>query len=318
MAYKTLRALEKFLDVPVSAGALQLYSGVPLTATTVCVPTGFTATLLQMQLKVLQGDINKANTGTVTVKVYRNYTSDESTVVNEGLTLNIPYDCEANLSRFQDDPVTFSEDGNYSLVLDYVGTESIVVALEATFRLVSEITSDDAIDLSVLDGLRWTLPNTGYVNTAIAYCPLETSVTAAVRPGAFKYLVTARIRGVVEKIRFLGGFMLTPEVNVGGVNTNTGNAYSLQISSPPQTYNINAHDRPGGPYLIAPEATDFVFQFVVDSGALVTLYATSTDGAQLNNGLYLAEVPEIYEGIYLGQYAQMDVLNIEIIYDDVY
>lgn len=322
MSYTTARALEKYLDVPVFAGALQLFSGVPLTVSTICIPKGFQATLTQMQVKVLQGVINVADTGDITLKVYRNFTSDTPELVLEGLALTLPYDCEANLAKL-DGPTTFAEDGNYSLVLEYVGTSTAIVSVEATFRLTSDITEDDSIDLGVLDGLRWVLPNTSYAEPLgfiFPLCPrtVQTSAVVDGSPG-LRYRITVRIRGVVERIRYQGGYMVNPNVNVGGVNTNTANVYSLIVTDPPQTYHINAHDVLGQPYLILEtQIIDYRFSFLVNAGATVTLFADSTDGAQLNPLVWGAvSIPEIYPGVYPGQYAQMDVLNVELIYDDV-
>ena len=132
-----------------------------------------------------------------------------------------------------------------------------------------------------LSGLLWQLPCTSTVSGTA--CPTTASQTVSTQltsnvPGTFD--VTLRFRGVVEQKTYGGG--CTEGTWVSGAGSPAGdnyNVYKLTISSPPQTYFLNA----GTSGLTQTFAIDVTRTVLIDAGATITLEANAIDGQEIKN-----------------------------------
>jgi hypothetical protein len=164
-----------------------------------------------------------------------------------------------------------------------------------------------------LGGLRWDLPcgaRDGAYGCATA--PTLTVKTTLGGDPAKEYSILLRFRGVVELKDYLGGtrdgFWQT-----GGAPNPAGNAniYALQVSSPAQTYYLNAASIPAQTHLI-----DYVSTLRATGGAIITMSADSVDASEGINIQTGGTTPIVVPGVppapkpYDGQFIQMDIVSV--------
>jgi hypothetical protein len=146
--------------------------------------------------------------------------------------------------------------------------------------------------------------------------PTDKHITFGGRPG-IRYLVTLRLRGVVELKRYEGGTAAASHFLIGGNSPpDVVNAFGMTVSSPAQTYYVNA-DHVGGGQVTA--ALDDTVTIVVDAGAIIALFATDSDCVQLRNCVdataamctpyVIPDVPPAPRH-FDGQFAQVDVVSV--------
>ena len=120
-----------------------------------------------------------------------------------------------------------------------------------------------------------------------------------------------RFRGVVETAEYRGGVDDAPFYIGGDHYGGAWNLYALDVSSPRQTYFLNAG--PEGRYVCV--AIDYVRTVEIDTGANLTLRADAIEGRQIVN-VDAAGQPIVIEGVppdpepFDGQLIQMDVVSI--------
>jgi hypothetical protein len=146
--------------------------------------------------------------------------------------------------------------------------------------------------------------------------PSDKHVTFGGRPGTH-YSVTLRLRGVVETKAYSGGTAVGAHFQIGGDSPpDVVNAFALAVSSPAQTYYVNA-DHSGGGQVVA--TLDDTVTIPIDAGATLELYATDTDCIQLRNCVdptaavctpyvvpAVAPAPRAFDG----QFAEVDVVSV--------
>jgi hypothetical protein len=162
-----------------------------------------------------------------------------------------------------------------------------------------------------LDGLLWLLPCApGATGTSCATTP-TTSATATMggTPGV-TYDVTVRLRGVIEQKTYPAGCTSGAWSSGGSINGDPYNVYRITVSSPAQTYYVNA----GTSNITHTWALDYQQTFRVDAGATVTLFADAVDGAEIRN-LDATGTPISIPGVavaqpYDGQFVQLDVVAV--------
>lgn len=166
-----------------------------------------------------------------------------------------------------------------------------------------------------LAGLLWQLPCKASVGgTSCTTDPSSTVSTqlTSVVPGTFN--VTLRFRGVVEQKTYTGGCTEGAWVANGSYATgDTYNIYKLTISSPPQTYFLNA----GGSGVPHTFAIDLTRTVLIDAGATVTLEANAVDGEEIKNVGADATTPVTVDVTspaqpYDGQFIKMDIVDIAL------
>jgi hypothetical protein len=141
-------------------------------------------------------------------------------------------------------------------------------------------------------------------------------ITFGGRPGT-RFSVTLRLRGVVELKRYGGGTPVAGHFLVGGTSPpDVVNAYVMSVSSPAETYYVNA-DHSGSGEVVA--ALDDTVTIPIDAGATVELFATDSDCIQLRNCVdpaaavctpYVIPAVPPAPGAFDGQFAQVDVVAV--------
>jgi hypothetical protein len=146
--------------------------------------------------------------------------------------------------------------------------------------------------------------------------PSNKRITFGGRPGA-RYSVTLRLRGVVELKVYSGGIAGGAHFQIGGTSPpNAVNTYGMSVSSPAQTYYVNA-DHIGTGEVIA--ALDDTVTVPIDAGASIELFAIDTDCIQLRNCVDASAsvcTPYVIPAVppaphaFDGQFAQVDVVSV--------
>ena len=162
-----------------------------------------------------------------------------------------------------------------------------------------------------LTGARWVLPCTGATgDPSLCDCsgsPQSQMVQIGGAP-LEHWHVTARIRGVMERMTYAGGMDDGAWYKGGNPADTHWNFYRLAISKPPQVYFLN----PGTALVHYSDAFDFTQTFDVDAGATVTFAVDGQDSFQWRgidqNGAVLSiagviDPPQPFDG----QYARIDV-----------
>ena len=207
--------------------------------------------------------------------------------------------------------------GTYSLIatsspLTQATSNSFTIAAAAPQAPQAPATSYGASVFGALSGLRWELPNTGN-NNSCQCNTVATQIQTTALGGSTgdQFNVTFLFRGEVEEKTYSGG-TADGYWYVGGAPAGDGfNIYELDISSPPQTYFLNAGS--SGQCLTFP--IDLEETLTIDSGATVTLTANPVDGTEIPNissaggEVVVPGVPP-YPQAYNGQFVQMDVLSV--------
>ncbi len=166
---------------------------------------------------------------------------------------------------------------------------------------------------AALSGLQWLLPNRGNDSTTTCSTDLSPVVVSTTMGGVsgHAYSVTLRFRGVVEPKTYTGG-TTTGHWNVGGTPAaDVSNSYKLQISSPSQTFYLNA-----GTSATQIDTLDYNETITINGGATVTLTADAIDGHEVRNVVAVPGGGASVAGIsspaqpYAGQFLQMDVVSV--------
>jgi hypothetical protein len=166
-----------------------------------------------------------------------------------------------------------------------------------------------------LSGLQWKLPCTA-APSGPACATVASTMQTTILGGAngTTYDVTLRFRGVVEQKTYTGG--CAPGggmwLSGGAESGDTFNVYRLSISSPPQTYFLNA----GASSINHVFALDFQQTMRIDANARVTLYADAKDQQEIINVGTDGTTPVTVTGTtvaqpYNGQFIQMDVVSLQ-------
>jgi len=165
-----------------------------------------------------------------------------------------------------------------------------------------------------LSGLLWQLPCKSSVSgtscTTDATQMVSTKLTSNV-PGTFN--VTLRFRGVVEQKTYTGGCVEGTWVSGGSYTGDTYNIYKLTISSPAQTYFLNA----GTSGITHTFAIDVTRTVLIDAGATVTLEANAVDGEEIKNIGVDGTTPVTVDVTsptqpYDGQFIKMDIVDVAL------
>lgn len=165
---------------------------------------------------------------------------------------------------------------------------------------------------AALDGKRLELPCTGPgpVPEGCAAGSTTTQKTVGGVAGV-TYLVTVRVRGVVEQNSYLGG-TADGYFYVGGAEDNPGwNVYRLDVSAPAQHYFFNA----GSSGILHCFAVDYQRVISIEGGADLTLLADAMDGVQVRN-IDSGGTPIVVPNIppdpqpFDGQFLQFDVVHV--------
>ncbi|HVZ71229.1 MAG TPA: LamG domain-containing protein [Polyangia bacterium] len=166
-----------------------------------------------------------------------------------------------------------------------------------------------------LSGLLWKLPCT--TDSTGPACPTTASTTQMATlagTAGTTYDVTLHFRGIVEQKTYAGG--CAPGggmwLSGGADDGDTFNVYRLSISSPPQTYFLNA----GASSINHLFPIDFQQTVRIDAGATVTLFADAKDGLEIINVGSDMTTPITVTGAsvqqpYDGQFIQMDVVGLQ-------
>jgi hypothetical protein len=162
-----------------------------------------------------------------------------------------------------------------------------------------------------LDGLLWQLPcAAGASGTSCATTPTTTTSTTLGGTAGVTYDVTVHIRGVIEQKTYPGACATGAWAAGGQINGDPYNIYQLTVSSPAQTFFVNA----GTSYITNVWPIDYTTTFRVDAGATVTLFANAVDGAEIRN-LDAGGAPVSVSGTqvaqpYDGQFIELDVVSV--------
>lgn len=161
-----------------------------------------------------------------------------------------------------------------------------------------------------LSGLLWQLPCGADSGTSCATTPTATVSATVGGVAGITYDITAHFRGVVEEKTYASACGTTGWVAGGASNGDSYNVYRLTISSPPQTYFLNAGVS-GHTYV---GALDYVQTFRADAGATVTLFADAVDNAEIKNldtgGNPISVAGTTVTQPYNGQFIEMDVTTV--------
>jgi hypothetical protein len=167
----------------------------------------------------------------------------------------------------------------------------------------------------LLSGADWLLPCSmnGNPNPTACRCTSDSRTRVVGGQAGERWHVTVRIRGVMEKMGYLGGTAAGGSSGwyVGGTPGDNGNNfYKLTTSSPLAHYFINA----GVPNQNHSWPFDYEATFDLDAGATVTFDSNGQDTIQWE-GVDQNDQPISIAGItdpaqpYNGQFAQLDVLG---------
>ena len=183
---------------------------------------------------------------------------------------------------------------------------------------------DGCVDVATsLSGLRWELPCTGAHGSVNCPCAAtDTHMTTLQGTTGTTYDVTLHFRGIVEQKTYSGGTPggATEEVDGGDPSlfisggtpaSDTWNIYELDVSSPAQTFYLNA----GSSGTDQVWLIDYRATVTMNAGAVVTLTANSVEGVETFNrgadgtAVVVPGVPPAPDS-YDGQFVQVDVESI--------
>ena len=165
-------------------------------------------------------------------------------------------------------------------------------------------------------GQRWHLPcsnNLGNRNCNCATGPqIETVVLAG--KATERWVVTVRIRGIMEAITYTGGIAGLQGWYLGGAKGDTANNYyRMVVSSPAATYWINRGTPTGQRSFVY----DYMASLAVDGNATIMFESNGQDGLQWGN-YDAAGAPQTIANVptnpspYDGQFAQLDVVSVAL------
>lgn len=168
---------------------------------------------------------------------------------------------------------------------------------------------DDIGPYAALDQARWEVPCTTSPNGSLCgVSPVADRVLVLTGSGWAD--VTLRFRGELEQKTYAGG-TVDGYFNTGGHNGGDGfNVYALTVSSPAQTYFINA----GRSGIYNTFAIDYTETISIDGDATVRLHIDNIDGLMVSNRDPNG-VPLVVPGVppdpaaYAGQFAEVSVVS---------
>lgn len=168
----------------------------------------------------------------------------------------------------------------------------------------------------VMSGARWLLPCTpgtnGDPNPTACRCSNAVNQTINIT-GTGRWLVTVRVRGVMERMRYTGGVAMGSWYVGGGPSDTGNNVYELRTTSPDQRYFLNHN---GNPAQNHSWTFDYMATFEVDGGATVTFRASGQDGIQWegvdssDNSISIQEIEDPPQP-FNGQFAVLEVTAAE-------
>ena len=123
------------------------------------------------------------------------------------------------------------------------------------------------------------------------------------------YLVTLRVRGVVEPMMYKDGQQVGERFYIGGVPNNaTYNIYQLSVSAPAAHFYFNRDDKVGHRIF----TIDYTATIEIEGGATLTLHGDGQNGHMITNFAKLV-VPEVAPAPqpYNGQFIQLDVVDVK-------
>lgn len=155
-----------------------------------------------------------------------------------------------------------------------------------------------------LSGQQWLMPCTAAPNPNLCDCTDVThKVTVGGRPDV-TYTVRVRIRGIMERGTYTGG-MAQGSWYVGGMTTSTFlTVAELRVAQPAQSYFLNNVNGMGLSVL------DYEATLSITGGAEVTLFMSALDARETANGTMTIPGVMTMPSPYLGQFAQIDVLEV--------
>ena len=169
-----------------------------------------------------------------------------------------------------------------------------------------------------LAGGRVGLPCTGAGSAAVNCATADNAISSATLLGEDQtsYDVTLRIRGVVEQKTYTDVVSSDGMWAEGGTpDASSFNVFKVEISSPPQTYHLNA----GASFIDHCFSVDFTKTVVVDHGATVALSADAGGDGLGTRNIDGNDQPIVVPGIppapaaFDGQFLQLDVLGIKVL-----
>jgi hypothetical protein len=163
-----------------------------------------------------------------------------------------------------------------------------------------------------LQGLRWEIPCGGDLSSVVCGVTDPAAQTATLTGATgTTYQVALRFRGVIEQKTYSGGTVDGYFVTGGADNGDAYNVYELAVSSPAQSYFLNA----GSSGITNCWVIDYTKTIPIDAGATLTLTAASKDAQEIKNidpngtPLVVPDVPPA-PAAYNGQFIQMDVVSV--------
>lgn len=174
------------------------------------------------------------------------------------------------------------------------------------------LTGQAQVVAGTLHGLRWEMPCQVKGATCNAAVPRPVKSTILGGDPNRTYQVTLRFRGVVEQQSYAGGQQDGLWYTGGRSADGNYNIYKLEITSPPQTYFLNA----GRAGIRRCWLIDYTRTITVRGGATVILSADAQDGRLIGNvddqgrPIVVPGVPPAPQP-YNGQFIQMDVIEVK-------
>jgi hypothetical protein len=164
-----------------------------------------------------------------------------------------------------------------------------------------------------LNGLRWEIPCGADASSVACFVTDPQPITANLA-GVLgtTYQVTLRFRGVAEQKTYTGGTQDGSFYTGGAEDGGSYNVYAMAVSSPAQTYYLNA----GSSNITNCWLLDYTKTIPMDAGATVTLTALAKDGQEIKNRDAATGAPIVVPDIppapdpFNGQFIQMDVVSV--------
>lgn len=173
-------------------------------------------------------------------------------------------------------------------------------------------TTPDASVAVGLDGLRWEIPCGADAGLACVVTDPTPVVAHLAGAAGTTYQVTLRFRGVVEQKAYTGGVADGYFYTGGAEDGGAYNVYAMTVSSPAQTYFLNA----GASDITNCWPLDYTETIPIDAGATVTLTSQAKDGQEIKNRDAATGAPIVVPDVppapdpFNGQFIQMDVVSV--------
>jgi len=183
--------------------------------------------------------------------------------------------------------------------------------IDASSDAAPDATPDAPYAPFAMSGQLWHLPCLDYAGNYNCHCVTGAQDQTVMIAGTGRWMVTVRIRGVMEAMGYGGGTAGSGGWYAGGTpNDTANNYYELKVSNPNSHFYLNR----GTPTGQQSFAYDYTASFEVDGGATITYEANGQDGLQWGNW-GPTHMPFTIPGVmttpdpYDGQFAQLDVIS---------